>query len=67
MSLIGNATGRSDAVEVVVDAGAALDEQRRRDAAQVEFRGQVQLEEILEMFDGALGLGDAEQGAVAAG
>lgn len=41
--------------------GAALDEQRRRDAAEVQLGRQVEFDEILERLDGMLGFPHAEK------
>ena len=62
MSLHGEGHRLFDAVQVVVDARAALDEQRGGHAGEVQLGGQVQFEEILEGLDGAFGFTNTDHG-----
>ena len=53
------------AVQVIVQAGGLLHEQRRGHAAQIERVGQIRLEIALDEFDRALQFVDGQGGAVA--
>ena len=53
------------AIQVIVQAGGLLHEQRRGHAAQIERVGQIRLKIALDEFDRALQLIDGQWGAVA--
>ena len=53
-----------DAVEIVVDAGSGLHEQRCGDADEVQFEGQIRLEKRFDLADGAFRLAHIQQTAI---
>ena len=61
------ADGALHAVEVVVQAGAAIDEQGRRDPVEVQAEGEVALEILVDQFNGPLELVVAQGHFVAGG
>ena len=56
-----------DAVEIIVQAGAGFDDQRRRHPPKVEGAGQALLEDVLDRLDGPFGFADVENGRVGPG
>ena len=55
------------AVEVIIQAAGLLQKQRRRDAKQIQIRGELILKQALEQADGLLRVINAEQALIALG
>ena len=54
-------------VQIVVEAGARVHEQRRGHPGEMQIPGKIALEAVLDGFDGDLGINDAQEGTIALG